>query len=443
MLWKRIGSSSGIHSPVHRSKSTTRQQRVSIEASLHQVSVASPPLSGYSEDDLEPHLYPHNLDQDEGDIGYSLGSPRSPTFSRDLTSPKYHIPHSNGVPSPRAESPRSHGIRISLPTTLATPQSGGSSSPTPIRRTSSNRSPSTSPTLTPGRFKPTLPSQTMAISNVIPPPDPSDPENTPFESIPLDISPPQHLGDTSSSPNTHQASQTQGKRQSWSGYGINKESGHYAMGSSSTLPDLSTGDVRRHSAIDLAEENGQAGPLTLPPRRSAPPAHPHPYSIQSSTSGAPRIASPTAVSVPLPLPKQGKGTSVFEKVRSHTRPSWLPPKDRTEDEVHLHQWEEMMAQSRDAEAHRRKTEEARRMEKERKLALNLPRWEALLAEGDAGVARIRAGKDVELRKMWFEGIPGYLRGKAWSLALGNPLALSKGVMPVLREKRRADICRCV
>jgi len=118
-----------------------------------------------------------------------------------------------------------------------------------------------------------------------------------------------------------------------------------------------------------------------------------------------------------------KGVSTFDKVRSHTRPAWLPPKDKIEDETHLHQWEEMMAQAREHEKERKRVAEIRRVEKEKRMAINTPRWEALL-KGEFSAARIR--EDDGLRKLWFEGVPSHLRGKAWSLAVGNTLAMSKG-----------------
>ena len=119
-----------------------------------------------------------------------------------------------------------------------------------------------------------------------------------------------------------------------------------------------------------------------------------------------------------------KGVSTFEKVISHTRPSWLPPKDRMEDETHYHQWEEMMSQAREAEKEKRKVEEAKRAERDKRLSINTPKWEEMLDEKTFNADRIR--KDPGLRQIWFEGCPTYLRGKAWSLAIGNPLALSKG-----------------
>lgn len=83
-----------------------------------------------------------------------------------------------------------------------------------------------------------------------------------------------------------------------------------------------------------------------------------------------------------------------------------------------------MAKARKHEEEKRKIDDARRVEKEKRLAVNMPRWEEMLDEQTFSAEKIR--KDPVLRRIWFEGAPTYLRGKAWSLAIGNPLALSKG-----------------
>lgn len=83
-----------------------------------------------------------------------------------------------------------------------------------------------------------------------------------------------------------------------------------------------------------------------------------------------------------------------------------------------------MAQAREHDRELNKMAETKRLEKERKLAMNTPKWETLLGS-DFSAHKVKG--DPELREMWFEGVPGYLRGKAWSLAVGNPLALSKGM----------------
>lgn len=83
-----------------------------------------------------------------------------------------------------------------------------------------------------------------------------------------------------------------------------------------------------------------------------------------------------------------------------------------------------MAKSREHEAERRKVDEARRLEKERKVVALTPKWENLLNDPDFSVQKVR--NNPVLRQLWFEGIPPRLRGQAWSQAIGNPLAMNKG-----------------
>lgn len=194
------------------------------------------------------------------------------------------------------------------------------------------------------------------------------------------------------------------------------------------------------------------------PRRHAPPAHPFPFPIPSSpkrasaadqslehdtngsshpeaVAGVPAGAVANSSLAPAPNPPRissdikdhgigVKGVSALEKVMNHTRPAHLPPKPKEEDDTHYHQWEEMMATAREHEKAARKIADQRRAERERKLVANTPRWERLLA--DPGYSNSNVQRNSELRRMWFEGVPTYLRGKAWSLAIGNPLARSKG-----------------
>jgi hypothetical protein len=189
----------------------------------------------------------------------------------------------------------------------------------------------------------------------------------------------------------------------------------------------------------IAEEAGSSAPgdpaePSEKPRIHAPPAHPHPFPLPSS-SPLSSANKPLPAPEPIAGPSGGigaKGLSAFEKIVNHTRPSHLPPKPKDEDDTHYHQWEAMMAQAREHEKERRKVQEARRMEKEKKLAAATPAWDALLNDPGFTVGRVKADKG--LREMWFGGVPGYLRGKAWGLAIGNPLALSKGELQGYRDK---------
>lgn len=72
----------------------------------------------------------------------------------------------------------------------------------------------------------------------------------------------------------------------------------------------------------------------------------------SSTASSSQHASapPSAASSRKPSPNpssthKSSGPSAFEKVMSKTRPVYLPPKDREEDQRHLKAWEQMMKTS--------------------------------------------------------------------------------------------------
>jgi hypothetical protein len=136
----------------------------------------------------------------------------------------------------------------------------------------------------------------------------------------------------------------------------------------------------------------------------------------------------------MPIPQQShglgvKGVSTLDKFISRTRPQHLPPKSRAEDQEHLHEWEHMMAKSKEHAIERRKTVEQKRLEKERHVIAIAPRWEALLNDPDFSVQKVR--NDPALRQLWFEGVPLRLRGQAWSQAIGNPLAINKGECGVM------------
>lgn len=80
------------------------------------------------------------------------------------------------------------------------------------------------------------------------------------------------------------------------------------------------------------ERSASTPPLRLPPVGSRP----------TSSSSSP----PSSISHHKPT--RSVGPSVFERVVSKTRPSFLPPKSRDEDQKHLADWERMMKRSRAA-----------------------------------------------------------------------------------------------
>ncbi|TFY64498.1 hypothetical protein EVG20_g5923 [Dentipellis fragilis] len=120
-------------------------------------------------------------------------------------------------------------------------------------------------------------------------------------------------------------------------------------------------------------------------------------------------------------PTRSTGPSTFEKVVSRTRPSFLPPKTREEDDKHLADWEKMMKQSRIAEEKRRQALAERRLVREQKIEESLHRWEKDIMPDWKVV-----DKNPALRRLWWAGIPTKLRASLWERAVGNALALSKG-----------------
>ncbi|KAI0073124.1 RabGAP/TBC [Panus rudis PR-1116 ss-1] len=146
--------------------------------------------------------------------------------------------------------------------------------------------------------------------------------------------------------------------------------------------------------------------LPLPSSSSLPT----PQSSSSNPSSSP----------PRHRPTKSLGPSILDKVVSKTRPHFLPPKPRTEDQKHLQDWERMMKQSRAAEEKRRKALQERRLARERRIEESIHIWEREIVPDWRVVHRNPA-----LRKLWWQGIPTKLRATMWQNAVGNDLALSK------------------
>ncbi|KDQ63213.1 hypothetical protein JAAARDRAFT_119446 [Jaapia argillacea MUCL 33604] len=157
---------------------------------------------------------------------------------------------------------------------------------------------------------------------------------------------------------------------------------------------------------------------TIPPitiRQSWTPPSSPPATSSNTAPSSPRTPQPSSH-----RPTRSHGPSMLDKVVSKTRPSFLPPKSRTEDKKHMADWEAMMKRSRAAEEKRRKALEERRLEREREVEESLHVWEKIILPDWRIVNRNPA-----LRRLWWSGIPTKLRATMWEHAVGNPLALSK------------------
>ena len=151
------------------------------------------------------------------------------------------------------------------------------------------------------------------------------------------------------------------------------------------------------------------------------PRSPHP-----STPSSARPSSSTARH----SRSSASTTSVLEKFLSKTRPAHLPPKPRDEDLKHQRDWDAMMRRSREADEIRRQKQRARAQEREMEIAERLAVWEREIVPDWRKV--LKPGLE-RYRKMWWSGIPAKLRGTLWSSAIGNSLALSKGMLCMCRN----------
>ncbi|KAH0591055.1 hypothetical protein H2248_001163 [Termitomyces sp. 'cryptogamus'] len=119
-------------------------------------------------------------------------------------------------------------------------------------------------------------------------------------------------------------------------------------------------------------------------------------------------------------PNRSTGPSALEKVRSQTRPVFLPPKPREEDDKHMAAWRSMMRSSRMAAERKRKALQERRLTREKSIEESLHIWEKEIVPDWRVVY-----KNTSLRKLWWKGIPSKLRASMWECAVGNSLSLSK------------------
>ncbi|WVR07970.1 hypothetical protein IAU60_005013 [Kwoniella sp. DSM 27419] len=467
-----------------KSPDSPSSDRPSLEASLSRVSLDSLPETGAHAGPSRsarqsPILPPVGLEfeDNEGDIGVSTTSPTrdsSPVFDgyrgrsleeseldHDLSGSRTRTPSPSRSPRQRTLTPL-HGRGISPIETATSPiRALSPPSPAPPSRqsfSSIGSSQSFGPPPQP-RFEGVKPSVPNGIGIVSGDLDAVD-QSAPFESISLNSTtpPPVYAGIPLPSSPRVSIQDPSHRRISWGSVSRKKdgdvnarervsEDHQYSSNGEarSAGASASAHDLQAQNANGTASSSGtQPGTGTSTPRLHAPPARPFPFPIPSSSNPASpppshRVSSSSAspaagtsvlraeVEPTAPqMQPQGlgvKGRSTFEKVISHTRPSWLPPKDRHEDEVHLQQWEEMMAQSREHEKQMQKAAEARRAERQKAMSANMPLWDELLSDKDFSSAKVRSNE--KLRQLWFEGVPSHLRGKAWSLVIGNPLAVSK------------------
>lgn len=116
---------------------------------------------------------------------------------------------------------------------------------------------------------------------------------------------------------------------------------------------------------------------------------------------------------PLPISKEK------EAVLSRTRPSWLPPKNPSEERRHLREYQRMMASSLEADRRKQAESQARMTCKDDTASSLLRIWEEhVLPNWDAATSQKRT------RELWWRGIAPRSRGAVWQRAVGNELELT-------------------
>lgn len=244
-------------------------------------------------------------------------------------------------------------------------------------------------------------------------------ESVPFESIPLDgeTEVKKGLSRQTSLGSSHSRNVSRDSNLPPPAARTSLASNGHARVDSRGVPIVSERPRTPVSRAASAAASAAATPRESPGASSAPAA--------PSPTGSPQVNPIPANANQQPTQALGvKGVNAFEKFVSRTRPAHLPPKDKSEDQAHLHEWENMMAQARQHDAEERKKQAARQAAREKRLLEVTPRWENMLNAKDFSPAKIR--HDPAKRKLWFEGCPPRLRGKAWQLAIGNPLTMHKG-----------------
>ncbi len=84
------------------------------------------------------------------------------------------------------------------------------------------------------------------------------------------------------------------------------------------------------------------------------------------------------------------------------------------------------------EEKRRQALQERRAARERRIEESISIWEREIVPDWTVVHR-----DPQLRRLWWQGIPTKLRAPMWQAAIGNPLALSKGMLRGALRAQRA------
>lgn len=176
------------------------------------------------------------------------------------------------------------------------------------------------------------------------------------------------------------------------------------------LSELSEEAKALTEALEVHAEEEQNQP-TQKRSQSAPRRPPHRV---RSMAELPPLRRTNIMIDPLPISKEK------EAVLSRTRPSWLPPKNPSEEKRHLREYQRMMASSLEADRRRQAAVQQKVTCKDDTASSLLRIWEEhVLPNWEVVTAQRRT------RELWWRGIAPRSRGTVWQRAIGNELELTE------------------
>lgn len=184
-------------------------------------------------------------------------------------------------------------------------------------------------------------------------------------------------------------------------------------------------------ADDLEEQYARRPSASVRPNtwNSSQTCTPHVYDkkerVKSSTPELPPLRRTNIMVDPLPISKEK------EAVLSRTRPSWLPPKDPSEERRHLREYQKMMAASAKADERREAARRIRTESRDSNADSLMHIW-----ENDIVPRWTEAIRERRTREMWWRGVAPRSRGVVWARAIGNDLGISTATFRTALSRAR-------
>lgn len=118
-----------------------------------------------------------------------------------------------------------------------------------------------------------------------------------------------------------------------------------------------------------------------------------------------------------------------EAMLTCTRPTHLPPKSRKEEKKHIKEYEKLVFGSLEAEKKSQKRKSKLMTQKAKHLTNSADTWTNQILPHFA-----TAVKDPRTKTLWWSGLPNRVRGRIWSICIGNALSVTEETFKVALEK---------